>query len=140
MRFIARSSSSIFRSIPGRRIFTARAPFGATVSQVAQGEHFVLLHPHGDAARTIVVAFADRNADAAEPEGVDRVHEQAQPLVERRRPLHVDQCGVECQILIAIAKQRANAPGQRRRQRFQQRHFLRGPAIFGRDVFRVGRH
>jgi hypothetical protein len=78
-----------------------------------------------------VVAFTDRDADTVVADGLDRVNEQPQPLIQRCRSLDVDQRSMQRLIVIPVTKKRADAPRQRRRQRLQQRYFLRGPAFLG---------
>ena len=72
------------------------------MAKIAQREHLVRLHAHGDAPRTFVVAFANRDPHAAVADGVNGVHEDAKPLVQRRGALDVDQRSVQREIVIPV--------------------------------------
>jgi hypothetical protein len=57
------------------------------------------------------------------------VHEDAQPLVERRGTLDVDQRRMQREIVIPITEERANPTAERRRQRFEQRELVGRPSL-----------
>jgi hypothetical protein len=111
----------------------ADSPLGSAVAKVAQGEHLVRLHTHRDASRTLVVAFANRDPNAAVADRVDGVHEDAKPLIERRRALDVDQRRMQREIVISITKERANPAAERRRQGFEQRKLIGRPPLISGD-------
>ena len=108
---------------------------------IAQREHLVRLHPDRNAPRAIVIAFSNRDPDAAVADRVDRVHEDAQSLVERRRALDVDQRGVQREIVIPVTKQRANpARSATDGSASSSGKLLGRPPLFGGDRCGFDRH
>jgi hypothetical protein len=80
-----------------------------------------------------MIAFANRDPHPAIADRVDGVHEDAKPLVERRRALDVDQRRMKREIVIPVTKERTNPAAERRRQGFEQRKLIGRPPLISGD-------
>ena len=121
-------------SIPNIPITGAPADTnGARWAMLHDNAAYRLLHADRNASRAIVVAFANRDSHPAVADGLNRVDENAQPLVQRAGALHVDQRGVKREIVISVTQECANPPRQTGGERFEKGELVGRPPLVGGD-------
>src|SRR5689334_19014491 len=78
-------------SVQRQHMSAADSPFRTAVLQVTQREDVVRLHADRDASRSLVIALANCDADASVTDRVNRIHEDAETLIERGRSLDINE-------------------------------------------------